>query len=403
MPVGRQHLRRLGFVTVAIAVAIPISGVMPSALASRPPTPAQIQSMKERANTLSARLTRDQNIVAVASEQYDEYVIILGQDKVKLHRTERALARLRNQVAQAILNLRSAAVEAYMTDNGAAAQLAVLQGSVNDSGSIAAYAGTVSDTLRSAEHQLQNTKSRVAADVAAQAAETRTAAADVQKATDARDAAVTATAQIEAILHQVKGQLAAMIVERQRALAAAAAARARRIELARERAQALAAARLRQAQEAAAAAAKAVTPADPGGHAGGLPPVSPGGSGAGARAVAAAESFIGVPYVWGGASRSGVDCSGLTMLAWAAAGVQLEHGATAQYDESQLVPQSQIRPGDLLFYHFANDGGFPITHVAMYVGSGPYGSQTIIQAAQTGTNVGFYPMYWVGFVAVGRP
>jgi len=158
----------------------------------------------------------------VASEQYDEYVIILGQDKVKLHRTERALARLRNQVAQAILNLRSAAVEAYMTDNGAAAQLAVLQGSVNDSGSIAAYAGTVSDTLRSAEHQLQNTKSRVAADVAAQAAETRTAAADVQKATDARDAAVTATAQIEAILHQVKGQLAAMIVERQRALAAAA-------------------------------------------------------------------------------------------------------------------------------------------------------------------------------------
>jgi len=91
------------------------------------------------------------------------------------------------------------------------------------------------------------------------------------------------------------------------------------------------------------------------------------------------------------------------MLAWEAAGVYLEHGATAQYAESTHIAPSQIEPGDLIFYHFADDGPWPITHVAMYVGSGPYGTQTIIQAAETGTNVAYYRMYWAGFVGMGRP
>jgi hypothetical protein len=39
----------------------------------------------------------------------------------------------------------------------------------------------------------------------------------------------------------------------------------------------------------------------------------------------------------------------------------------------------------------------------MYVGSGPFGTQTIIQAAETGTNVAYYSMYWSGFVGMGRP
>jgi cell wall-associated NlpC family hydrolase len=119
--------------------------------------------------------------------------------------------------------------------------------------------------------------------------------------------------------------------------------------------------------------------------------------------VAAAESYLGVPYVWGGASRQGVDCSGLTMIAWAAAGVDLLHGATIQDQESVRVSLADIEPGDLLFYHFPDDGALPITHVAMYVGSGPYGTQTIIQAAEVGTNVAYYPMYWPGFVSAGEP
>lgn len=124
---------------------------------------------------------------------------------------------------------------------------------------------------------------------------------------------------------------------------------------------------------------------------------------AGLRAVAAAKKFLGVPYVWGGASRSGVDCSGLTMLAWEAAGISLEHAATVQWEQSKPVPLTDLQPGDLLFYHFPDDGGTPITHVVMYVGSGPYGRATIIQAAHTGTVVSYSPMFTDGLVSAGRP
>ncbi len=120
-------------------------------------------------------------------------------------------------------------------------------------------------------------------------------------------------------------------------------------------------------------------------------------------AAAAARKYLGVPYVFGGASKKGVDCSGLTMLAWAAAGVSLEHSATVQWEESVPVALNHLRPGDLLFYHFANDGNTPITHVVMYLGSGPYGAATAIQAAEPGTNVAYTPVYFGGLVSAGRP
>jgi peptidoglycan DL-endopeptidase CwlO len=213
----------------------------------------------------------------------------------------------------------------------------------------------------------------------------------------------------------VKGRLATLIIEHEQAVAAAAAARARKLEEEQQAAEAAAAA---EAAQQAADTAGTVDGADPSpannqgagaasGSAGntgeGQPLVPAGSNPAGNEAVAAAESFLGVPYVWGGASPKGVDCSGLTMLAWKAAGVDLSHGATAQYAESTHISPSQIEPGDLIFYHFTHDGPWPITHVAMYVGSGPFGTQTIIQAAETGTNVAYYAMYWSGFVGMGRP
>lgn len=128
-----------------------------------------------------------------------------------------------------------------------------------------------------------------------------------------------------------------------------------------------------------------------------LPPVSGGGSGA--VAVRAAESQLGVPYVWGGATPGvGFDCSGLTMWSWEQAGVSLAHGATDQYYEIAHVSMSNLQPGDLIFY---GDSGY-LYHVVMYVGSGPYGGDTVIQAEETGTNVMFTPIP-PGAYGAGQP
>ena len=83
------------------------------------------------------------------------------------------------------------------------------------------------------------------------------------------------------------------------------------------------------------------------------------------RAVASAEQELGVQYVFGAASPSeGFDCSGLTMWAWAQAGVSLPHSAAMQYAVLPHVSTSDMQPGDLLFFYS------PIAHVALYLGGG---------------------------------
>jgi cell wall-associated NlpC family hydrolase len=97
----------------------------------------------------------------------------------------------------------------------------------------------------------------------------------------------------------------------------------------------------------------------------------------GGQAVAIAEQYLGVPYVWGGASPSGFDCSGLVMYVYAQLGVSLPHNAAAQMSALPAVPLSDLEPGDLVFFNGAS-------HVGIYVGNG-----TMIHAPHTGTVVQF--------------
>jgi cell wall-associated NlpC family hydrolase len=81
--------------------------------------------------------------------------------------------------------------------------------------------------------------------------------------------------------------------------------------------------------------------------------------------VSIALQYLGVPYVWGGASPSGFDCSGLTMYAYAKVGVYLPHNAAMQYGMGTAVSRSQLAPGDLVFFN-------GLSHVGMYIGGGRF-------------------------------
>ena len=100
---------------------------------------------------------------------------------------------------------------------------------------------------------------------------------------------------------------------------------------------------------------------------------NPGGATASASYVISyAEGFQGVPYVFGCANpRYGFDCSGFTQYVFAnAAGIALTHSALEQSHVGTPVAQSDLRPGDLVF--FATDGGRTVSHVGIYIGNGAF-------------------------------
>lgn len=97
----------------------------------------------------------------------------------------------------------------------------------------------------------------------------------------------------------------------------------------------------------------------------------------GPQAVTIAMRYLGIPYVWGGATPTGgFDCSGLTMYVYRQLGVALDHYAAWQFLEGERVTTEQLQPGDLVFFHPKPDGP---GHVGIYVGDGK-----MIHAPHTG-------------------
>jgi len=99
-------------------------------------------------------------------------------------------------------------------------------------------------------------------------------------------------------------------------------------------------------------------------------------SGRAGAAVDYALAQVGDSYVFGAAGPDSFDCSGLTMMAWAQAGVSLPHSASAQMSSGSSVSLSDLQPGDLVFYYS------PVSHVGIYIGNGQ-----IVHAANPDTDV----------------
>ena len=128
-----------------------------------------------------------------------------------------------------------------------------------------------------------------------------------------------------------------------------------------------------------------------------------GSSAQGDKAVQYAKSQIGVPYVWGGETAGvGFDCSGLVQWAWAKAGITIPRTTESQYPDMIHVTFTELQPGDLLFYYNL-DGDHVVDHVVMYVGTGPWGVDTTIAAAHSGTTVALAPLFTSGLYGAARP
>jgi cell wall-associated NlpC family hydrolase len=115
-------------------------------------------------------------------------------------------------------------------------------------------------------------------------------------------------------------------------------------------------------------------------------------SGRAAAAVQYALAQVGDAYVYGAAGPSAFDCSGLTMMAWAQAGVGLPHSSSAQFGAGPHISSSALQPGDLVFYYS------PISHVGMYIGNG-----LIVHAANPGTGVLVAGLFSMPFSGAVRP
>jgi cell wall-associated NlpC family hydrolase len=110
--------------------------------------------------------------------------------------------------------------------------------------------------------------------------------------------------------------------------------------------------------------------------------------GAAGKAAQTACAQIGKPYVWAADGPGSFDCSGLTLYAWAAAGVTLRHYTKWQWQDGTPVSRANLRPGDLVFY-FSD-----LHHMGMYVGGG-----WIVHAPTSGDVVRMAKIDAVGTVA----
>ncbi|MCZ4120650.1 C40 family peptidase [Streptomyces sp. H39-S7] len=125
-------------------------------------------------------------------------------------------------------------------------------------------------------------------------------------------------------------------------------------------------------------------------------PIAPGDihapSARAAQAVAFAFTALGLPYVWGATGPSSYDCSGLTQAAWKAAGVSLPRTTYTQINAGQRVSESQLQPGDLVFFYSG------ISHVGLYIGNGQ-----MIHAPRPGAPIRIAPINEMPFAGASRP
>jgi len=358
--VGRASLRRLVVLLAATAVACAFA----ASVAAEPPAiaakRAEAQRVLEDIQALDGRLERAVEAYDAATSHLQE---IRAQEAVNSRHL--VIAKQNLKVANKMLAARVRAL--YTSDQPQNSTLAILLGST----SLSDFINRVDTTTRVADEDTQvlHEIHRFKGEVTRRGAFLREAHVRQARIVAARAAA---RAQIEAglaerqrLLSSIKGEIAHLQAEEE----------ARQARLRAE-----AEARLRAQQEAARAASRESNqaradnaPPDIVGAAAVTPDgqtIAPPAQYGGAASIA--MQYLGTPYVWGGASPGGFDCSGLVQYVYAQLGVALPHYSGAQWQLGTPVSRDQLEPGDLVFF----DG---LGHVGIYIGGGQF-----IHAPHTG-------------------
>jgi cell wall-associated NlpC family hydrolase len=352
-PARVPSLRRRVFpTTVVVAMTFStLAIVSPGAGASN------ITNSRHEATILLSQINRINGEVGRLGQKYDEAQIKLRRLTNEIANTKAMVEQVKSDVTKGNNQLRSDVIFAFVTSGATEGNNPLFSSNASKLGSTSVYTQLAEGNISSTIANLKNYRIKLIQDRGLLRAEDANARAVTVDAASSFHKSKLLQASLNHTLAQVKGQIATDVNQ----------------------------------EEAAAAAASAGTLSSAGPVAGF--PAPPPDSRANI-AIREALSYLNVPYVWGGASRSGVDCSGLVMLAYDAAGIYLPHYSGAQYDDTERVPLYDIEPGDLLFYGPGGD-----EHVAMYLGKG-----MMIEAPETGQVVHVTPIrLYGGFVGLGRP
>jgi cell wall-associated NlpC family hydrolase len=341
------HRALLSLLLIAVAtLCLSVSPAFadPSAIKAKQ---AQVQDVLGQIQQLDANL--EQAVEAYNAATGRLHAI---QDDLRTNARELHIARVNLKRSQRALQSR---LVALYTGDSAPSTLGILlgAGSMDEMLSQIETADRVSGQNVAINRQVLGFR----ADVKRHRAELRNAEAEqqqvVQERADAKASIESQLSDRRQLVQSIRSEIVRMKAEERR----------RQAELARE----AAAARAAEAQQAEQAALgnPYATSTQPMVH---LPPSS-----IGTTVVAIAERYLGIPYVYAGASPSGgFDCSGLVMYVFAQVGISLPHYAASQYGYGMPVSTDQLEPGDLVFF----DG---LGHVGIYIGGGNF-----IHAPHTG-------------------
>lgn len=344
---------------------------------------AALGKQEEKLAAANAKLTDLETQAEILTENYDKTVVAEQQAESAYTTAVKNLAQAEGAQKSSQRQVANLAATEFETEGGFDPMAAML----GDAHGVQAYLNQVGlgqeFATRATDILANNSADSVVAGVFR--SEARTALR--QKQADLRQAAALKTAIQAAVARQLAAVKSAKSVTSQLS-GLLQNAKTTEQSLASKRQAALAA-------EAAAAAAAAQPGAEsPGSSSPGLAisfPNSPASSQQGNIAADWALSQIGRPYQWGGAGPDSYDCSGLTMVAWAQAGVALLHYTGDQWVEGVQMPLGSLERGDLLFYATKNADPATIHHVGIYIGGGD-----MVDAPYTGVDVRIDSIYAPG-------